>query len=149
MAATTVRRPGVHSKLRDLSNDGGASQVNSDVALRAIDTKANAADSAGHDRTHGSQRNSGTSSSLLTYSQGTQSFSQAMTSRRCDGRAMATFLPFRNAPRNRHGSGIPIHEQDTTELRDTCSGAASWHNTVHQRGRRHRGEGEQRSQLPH
>jgi len=34
MATATTRRPGVHSKLRNLSEDGGPSQVYSVVTLR-------------------------------------------------------------------------------------------------------------------
>ena len=53
MATTTTRRPGLHSKLRDLSEDGSAPKVLSGVALCPIDIKADAANCAGHYRIHG------------------------------------------------------------------------------------------------
>ena len=44
--------------------------------------------------------------------------------------ALWRHLPVRNAPRNRHRSGILIHEPDTPELRDTYRSAASWDDTI-------------------
>ena len=53
MATATSRCSGVHTKLRDLSEDGSAAQVDPGIAFRLVDTKAYAAYCAGHNRTYG------------------------------------------------------------------------------------------------
>ena len=52
MATTTTQCQGVQSKLRDLSEDESAPQVDSGVAIRPVDAKADAANRAGHYRSH-------------------------------------------------------------------------------------------------